>query len=99
MVRRVFSTDPDVFMPPPSTHVVLTDAQKNLLRQWIAEGANYQTHWAFVAPTQAALPSISQKNWPRNPIDYFVLANLGRKGCIHRRRPIATRSSAASISI
>src|SRR4051812_32192238 len=28
MVRRVFSTDPDVFMPPPSTHVVLTDAQK-----------------------------------------------------------------------
>ncbi len=76
LIRRITSADPDVVMPPASTHVVLSDAQKNLLKQWIAEGAPYAGHWAFVAPKQAALPSVRQSDWPRNPLDYFVLANL-----------------------
>ncbi len=80
LIRRVFSTDPDVFMPPPAAHVTLSDAQKNLLRQWISEGAKYETHWAFVAPKQDALPPVKARDWPRNAIDFFVLAKLEENG-------------------
>jgi len=80
MIRRVSSADPDEVMPPSSTHVMLTDVQKNLLRQWIAQGAPYDTHWAFTAPKQAPLPDVKQSDWPINPIDRFVLAKLESSG-------------------
>lgn len=48
VMRRVTSTDPDEIMPPPESHKKpLTSAQADTLRQWIAEGAKYQKHWAF----------------------------------------------------
>lgn len=80
LVRRIFAANPDDVMPPASTHTVLTDAQKNLLKQWIAEGAKYETHWAFVAPRQAPLPPVRQAEWVKNPIDRFVLAKLEAQG-------------------
>ena len=80
LVRRVFSDDPQEVMPPASTHVTLTQAQKSLLKEWISQGAPYETHWAFVAPKQAALPEVRQADWPANPIDRFVLAKLEAGG-------------------
>ena len=41
-------------MPPPKTHKKLTAAQKETLTRWIAEGAEYQPHWSFIAPQAAA---------------------------------------------
>ena len=55
LVRRIFSTDDDERMPPLASHKSLTDAQRQLLRRWIAQGAVYQQHWAC-AP-QAPLDS------------------------------------------
>lgn len=80
LIRRVFSKDPDVVMPPASTKVILSDAQKTLLRQWIAEGAGYKVHWAFVAPKQQTPPTVRHPGWARNPIDYFVQAKLESQG-------------------
>jgi len=80
LVRRVFSKDPDEVMPPSPTHVVLGEAQKQLLFRWVAQGAKYEKHWAFVAPEQAPLPQVREKDWPKNPIDYFVLARLESVG-------------------
>jgi hypothetical protein len=80
LVRRVFASDPDDVMPPSSTKVTLSDVQKALLKQWIAEGAEYKTHWAFVAPRQVPLPAVKQADWPRNPIDRFILARLESEG-------------------
>jgi hypothetical protein len=80
LVRRVFETNPDDVMPPASTKVTLSDSQKSLLRQWIAEGAGYKTHWAFVAPRQEPPPQVKQTDWARNPIDRFVLARLESEG-------------------
>ena len=80
LVRRIFSTDPDVVMPPASTKVTLSGNQKASLRQWIAEGAAYQVHWAFVAPRQAPIPAVKQAGWPRNPIDNFILTRLEAEG-------------------
>ena len=37
LVSRTNSTDPDTVMPPPKTKKKLTAAQKETLKQWIAE--------------------------------------------------------------
>ncbi|HZY86218.1 MAG TPA: PSD1 and planctomycete cytochrome C domain-containing protein, partial [Gemmataceae bacterium] len=79
LVRRLFA-DEDEVMPPPAAKNPLTDAEKQTLKRWVASGAAYQEHWAFAAPKQAPLPQVRQADWPRNAIDYFVLARLEAKG-------------------
>jgi len=90
LVRRLFAGDDEV-MPPPATKNPLSDAQKQTLKRWIAAGAEYKTHWAFVAPKQAPLPKVRQTAWPRNAIDYFVLARLEAEGL--RPSPRADRTT------
>src|SRR5881394_993427 len=48
LVDHIFSSDLDDVMPPPKTQKTLTSAQKELLKQWIAEGAEYEPHWAYI---------------------------------------------------
>src|SRR5207302_8014841 len=79
LVARIFSTDSDR-MPPAKTHKPLKAAEKQLLKRWIAEGAEYQPHWAFVAPQRPPLPVTNDMHWPRNAIDRFVLARLEAEG-------------------
>ena len=50
---RIISDDPDLLMPPPDSHFVLSDRQKATVKQWIEEGAKYEEHWAFVAPVKS----------------------------------------------
>lgn len=76
LVRRIESTDGDEMMPPPKSHKQLTALQKELLKRWIAEGAKYETHWAFAPIERPALPAVKNKAWPRNAIDYFILERL-----------------------
>ncbi|HWV98466.1 MAG TPA: DUF1553 domain-containing protein [Candidatus Acidoferrum sp.] len=81
LVRRIFSTDPDDVMPRPDSHLKLTDGEKRKLRQWIAEGAKYEPHWAFIPPAASVpVPAVKDTSWPRNEIDRFVLAALERAG-------------------
>lgn len=80
LVTRIDSDDIDLQMPPPAAHAPLSDSQKQLLKQWIAEGAKYEAHWAFVPPQQAPLPPVKQTGWARNPVDSFVLAELEKRG-------------------
>ena len=67
-------------MPPPKSNRRLTPEQKKRLERWIEEGANYATHWAFVAPERPAEPAVKGTEWVRNPIDRFVLAKLEAEG-------------------
>jgi hypothetical protein len=80
IVRRIFSNDPDEQMPPADAPETLTDAQKKLIRRWIADGAKYEKHWAFVPPQRPPLPKVKNSKWPRNEIDRFVLARLETEG-------------------
>jgi len=80
LVRRVFSEDPDQRMPPADAGTSLTDEQKELLRRWIAAGAKYERHWAFVPPKRPRLPSVKDAEGMQNPIDAFVLARLEQEG-------------------
>src|SRR5262245_24273669 len=47
MVRRIFSTDKDEQMPPAVANKQLSAEQKEVLKRWVAAGAEYQPHWAF----------------------------------------------------
>ncbi len=81
VIRRIgLPEDDELAMPPTAGHKRLTDAQKQTLIQWIAEGAVYQPHWAFIAPSRPELPTVSDQGWVRNPIDQFILAQLEKSG-------------------
>ncbi|MDB6124610.1 MAG: Planctomycete cytochrome [Pedosphaera sp.] len=80
LISRITTDNTDDVMPPSSTQKKLTTKQRELLRMWIAAGAEYQEHWAFVPPKRSALPKVKQKNWPINEIDNFVLARLEKEG-------------------
>src|SRR5580765_8050979 len=80
LVRRITATDPDDIMPPPKTGRTLSAVEIDLLKRWIQQGAPYSPHWAFVKPERGTTPAVRMKSWPRNAIDYFVLAKLERNG-------------------
>ena len=80
VVARITATDPNKHMPPVQSRKKLNPHQIELLRQWIAEGAPYAKHWAYVKPVRPELPPVKQKDWPRNPIDRFILARLEKEG-------------------
>lgn len=81
LLKRVTSADPAKLMPPPSSgHAALKPAQVELLRRWIAEGATWQKHWAFIPVERPKLPLAKNRDWVRNPIDAFVLARLEHEG-------------------
>lgn len=80
LVARILATDAEVVMPPPESHKTLSAVQKETLRRWIAEGAVYEPHWAFVRPVRPPLPAVQQTAWPQTAVDRFILARLEREG-------------------
>ena len=97
MMRRILSADAEEVMPPPAIKKTLTAKQKDLLKKWIASGAEYQPHWSFIAPVRPALPKVKNETWAKNPIDRFVLAKLEAAGLTPAaeadRRTLARRVS------
>jgi hypothetical protein len=79
LIQHVFSRDPEEVMPPPKSQKTLTVAQKELLKQWVAAGAPYESHWAYILPRRAPLPDVTDQRWVRNPIDAFILHALEAK--------------------
>ena len=77
LVERILSTNHDEMMPPPESGRTLTAIQKRKLSQWIEQGAEYETHWAFAAPSEPNPPSI---DGVAHPIDRFVRAKLDANG-------------------
>ena len=78
--QRIISTDPDEVMPPPDSNLSLSESEKKIIAQWIAQGANYEPHWAFVnLPATIEPPQIKDPAWARNPIDNFVAAKLEKE--------------------
>ncbi|MDR3406269.1 MAG: PSD1 and planctomycete cytochrome C domain-containing protein [Chthoniobacter sp.] len=95
LIKRLEATDPDDIMPPAKLHKKTTPEQIATLKKWIAQGAEYQGHWAFIKPVRPAVPKLAEiklpnaawKNgadgvgdWSVNPIDGFLLQNMASKG-------------------
>lgn len=94
LIARITSADAEQVMPPGDSHKArLTEAQVELFRQWIKQGAKYEQHWAYTPPRKAPLPvavstqvaddAIAKTNSAketRNPVDAFVEAKLQTEG-------------------
>ncbi len=87
LIARIVSDDPDLRMPPPDSGHSLSLVEIDLLRRWIAAGARYESHWAFLPPVKVAPPEVAAD--VTHPIDRFVLARLQREGL--QPAPPATR--------
>jgi hypothetical protein len=89
MVARITASDPQKHMPPAQSGKKLKENQIDLLRRWIAEGAPYAMHWAYVKPVRPELPEVSRGDWPHNAIDRFILSRLEKEGL--KPSPVAER--------
>jgi hypothetical protein len=100
LLAHISGADPDLFMPPEGDP--LTPAQVALITTWIDEGAPWpdeadaekferHSHWAFQPPGRPPVPSVRNISWPRNPLDYFILARLEQEGI--EPAPVADRTT------
>lgn len=93
LLRRVTTDDPDKAMPPEDSHKKRLDASEvATLRRWIADGAEYEQHWSFVAPVATPVPALRPQHaeWS-SPIDRFVLRKLEAHG-LEPNRPADRRT-------
>ncbi|NBO66080.1 MAG: hypothetical protein EBU88_14775, partial [Acidobacteria bacterium] len=67
IIARITSTDPDLVMPPASSHKKLSSGQIELLRRWVAAGAPWGRHWSF---EPVVLPALDRTSI--HPIDQLV---------------------------
>ncbi len=81
LVERISTEDESLRMPPADSGVPpLSREEIERVRRWIAGGAEYQDHWAFL-PLNSQLPPLpADRHWPHNPIDHFILARLEQHG-------------------
>ena len=90
LIHRVGADDARVRMPfrlglntpvmPGTDEDALSADEVETLRLWIDQGAEWASHWAFNPPERPAVPPVADAEWPRNPIDNFVLAGLEADG-------------------
>jgi hypothetical protein len=78
LIARVTSLDPEARMPYHGSP--LSPQQIDVLRRWIRQGAKWEDYWSFVPPKPQALPAVKSTDWPRQPLDRFVLSRLEREG-------------------
>jgi hypothetical protein len=79
LLQRIVHEKPALRMPPASAGAPLTEAQVQLIRRWIEEGAQWDTHWAYRTPVRVEPPAVRQTAWARNAIDRFVLLSLEKE--------------------
>ncbi len=80
LIWRIDAPNQDDVMPPVSTYKSLTDREKAILRQWIADGAEYQRHWAFLTPEVVPAPRTAFDDRAINGIDPYIFAGVEREG-------------------
>ncbi|MGV3534176.1 MAG: DUF1549 domain-containing protein, partial [Chthoniobacteraceae bacterium] len=81
---RILSEDEDEVMPPPKSDKHLDAREREILKRWIEQGAEYEVHWAYVKPEK---PAIDPEQG--NPVDHLVAKQLPRAGL--RAAPEADR--------
>ncbi len=80
MVQRIITDDPDDKMPPADSNRHVSPRELELLKRWIAQGAEYEPHWSYIKPKAAPAPAVDGAAWGRNPVDGFILASLEKEG-------------------
>ena len=74
--RRISTADTADVMPPIKSNLKLNPHEIELIKKWIAQGAKFKPHWAFIPPKKAVVPTVQLVAWPQSEIDKFVLAKM-----------------------
>ncbi len=80
LIERITSDDPTRSMPPAKFGKRLSPREVEVLTAWVRQGAPYAKHWSYAKPARPPLPDVSRADWPRNPVDRFILARLEAEG-------------------
>lgn len=83
LLERIWSDDPDKQMPPPEVNRTLSTRQREMVSQWVKEGAQWGEHWAYQPVVR---PDLKNGEGGINPIDHFVRMRLEQEG-IDAARP------------
>src|SRR5262252_201057 len=78
--KRITSTDPDIKMPPKEAHKTLSARDVAIIERWIAQGAQYKQHWAYIAPMVVKPKQTKWDNQAVNEIDRYIYAKLAQEG-------------------
>ncbi|MDF1865690.1 MAG: PSD1 and planctomycete cytochrome C domain-containing protein [Saprospiraceae bacterium] len=78
LYKRLIDHDPDNRMPQESPPLNQKDI--DLIARWIDEGAQWETHWAYIPPAENIKVPKFNSDWATHEIDYFVLEKLSEKG-------------------
>ncbi len=78
LIERIVAEDEAERMPPKKSGKMLTAKEIDILKRWIAEGAKWADHWAYVPPKRWPVPKT--KHPTANWIDNFIRARLEREG-------------------
>lgn len=81
--RRIMASDKDDLMPPPKEHRQLSPRDKEVLKRWIEQGAEYEMHWAYIAPKKPAVPDAKEAGFSHGAIDQFAIARQRSLGLKH----------------
>ena len=78
LIERIVAEDEAERMPPKKSGKTLSAKEIDILKRWIAEGAKWADHWAYVPPKRWPVPTT--KHPTANWIDNFIRARLEREG-------------------
>ena len=65
LVARITAADEAERMPPKKFGKPLTAAEIATLKRWVAEGATWSAHWAYVPPKRTPDPAVKVPSAPR----------------------------------
>jgi hypothetical protein len=80
LYTRISSADTTELMPPPSSNLSLSKREIEIIKKWIAQGAKYKKHWAFIPPVKSTVPDVDEDLNARNEIDRFIFKKLDEVG-------------------
>ena len=100
ILRRIESRNPAERMPPDAADRHLSSDEMQKIRNWLEQDGKYENHWAFIRPERPSVPTVTRVDWPKNPIDNFVLKRLeNEKLSVSNRADFATLFRRVSLDL
>jgi len=92
LIKRLHHTDPEMRMPYQKA--ALSPEEIKTLTDWINQGANWGTHWAYLPVEKTDVPQARaefiEKKFFSNPVDHFIAARMEEKQLSPNPLPIKT---------